>query len=49
MVLEAFFKVLDLMLKHNYFLQLLKKCLMLQALMKVLQALKSAVLEPIDP
>ena len=31
MVLEAFFKVLDLMLKH-IFLQLLKKCLMLQAL-----------------
>ena len=48
-VLEALFHVLGLMLKH-IFCKCLKKCLMLQALSKVLvlvlQALKS-VLEPI--
>ena len=47
-VLESTFKVLDLMLKH-YFTRCLKKCLMLQAHLKVLvfvlQAPKS-VLEP---
>ena len=47
-VLESTFKVLDLMLKH-FFTRCLKKCLMLQAHLKVLvlvlQAPKS-VLEP---
>ena len=49
-VLESTFKVLDLILKH-YFTRCLKKCLMLQAHLKVLvlvlvlQAPKS-VLEP---
>ena len=45
-VLESTFKVLDLMLKH-YFTRCLKKCLMLQAHLKVLvlvlQALKSVL------